>query len=187
MVRAGANQEAAIYGLGAVVALVFATFVAFGVSAAGSPVKAFACDQVRAPTRSLSQSEAGDAMRCLINGARKHHGMKPLNANGDLGDAAQEHTKVMRKHHCFSHQCPGEADPYDRIRSSGYLHGSGNYSFAENIALDTRRSTPRQVFKRWMHSSGHRANILSGTSRDIGIGVSARHKVWWTTDFGSCR
>lgn len=166
--------------------VVLGGLAAFSIAAVGSPGQAFACQHVHAATRSLSKSDARDAMRCMINGARKHHELRLYRPNGGLAEAAQKHTRRMRKENCFSHWCPGEPDPTGRARESGYIHGSTFY-VAENIAVsEIRRSNPRSIFRGWMNSPGHRANILSSQSKHIGVGVSATHgKAWWTTDFGS--
>lgn len=171
----------------AVAALVLATGACFTFAAAGSPERAFACEHVHASTKSLSKSDARSSMRCLINGTRLHNGLGKLRSNGDLAAVAQKHTRVMKRKGCFAHQCGGEDDPYGRIRGSGYLSGGNRYSFAENIAYsELRNSSPRSIFRAWMNSSGHRANILGSSSEHIGIGVSStRHETLWTTDFGS--
>ncbi len=45
-------------------------------------------------------------------------------------------------------------------------------TFGDNLAFVAGpRSTPREIVVAWMHSSGHRANILNGRFREIGIGV----------------
>ena len=44
--------------------------------------------------------------------------------------------------------------------------------------------TPRSVVRAWMHSSGHRANILTRTFRHIGVGVirAGNGTIYWTLD-----
>jgi uncharacterized protein YkwD len=167
-------------------ALALATLASLAVIAAGSPTQAFACKHVNTPTKALKKSTARKAMRCLFNGTRKHHGVHKLRPSGDLADAAQNHTALMRRTRCFSHQCPGEGALGSRIAQTGYFHGARTYRYAENILYNQHKhTTPRDTFKGWMHSSGHRFNILSGSSRDLGIGVSAGHgPAWWTADFG---
>ncbi len=76
------------------------------------------------------------------------------------------------------------------MRRVGYLDG-GCWRAAENIALGTGRlGTPRSIFRGWLHSSGHRENIL-GPFHDVGVGLrvgdlegfSGAHV--WTQHFGS--
>ncbi len=56
----------------------------------------------------------------------------------------------------------------------------------ENIADGFR--IPQAVMNGWMNSSGHRANILSTNSWEIGVGYAAAsgwtYYRYWTQDFG---
>ena len=80
-----------------------------------------------------------------------------------------------------------------RLDGVGYL-GSGltRWAFGENIAWGTGDSgTPRAIVDAWMNSSGHRANILSSSFREIGVGFSlgtprSKNDLGgiYTTDFG---
>jgi len=66
-------------------------------------------------------------------------------------------------------------------RISTYYSSPG----AENIAAGY--STPESVVAGWMGSSGHRANILSTGSWEIGVGYyqgSGDYYRYWTQDFG---
>jgi uncharacterized protein YkwD len=62
----------------------------------------------------------------------------------------------------------------------------------ENIARgEGGRGTPVAIVRAWMHSPPHRAEILSGRLRDVGVGVvwgskrNRRAKVGtFTADFG---
>jgi uncharacterized protein YkwD len=88
----------------------------------------------------------------------------------------------------FSHEACGREFSY-WMQRFGYLHGC--WSAGENIAYGTGPlDSVRSVFVDWMHSSGHRANIL-GEFREIGIGrrVGTLEEnpgaVVWTQDFGS--
>ncbi|MFD5395828.1 CAP domain-containing protein [Streptomyces sp. NPDC127097] len=72
-------------------------------------------------------------------------------------------------------QASGSATP----DATGYDDAS-----AENI--DAWPTTPQGAFDAWMHSSGHRANILGCHSKGTGIGVAlgGKHRAYWTQDFG---
>ncbi len=54
----------------------------------------------------------------------------------------------------------------------------------ENIAYGQR--TPLAVFRTWLNSSGHRANMMSRSATKIGIGVapSSYGSLYWTQQFG---
>ncbi len=43
----------------------------------------------------------------------------------------------------------------------------------ENLAWgETSRSSPRSIVRAWMHSHGHRANVLNPRFRELGAGVA---------------
>ena len=120
----------------------------------------------------LTRAHARRAIGCLLNRVRAHHGLQHARANGHLSRAAQRHTRYMRRHGCFAHQCPGEADLFTRVRSTGYVTAKvSTWGAAENLAAGKRRrSTPRHMVREWMHSSAHRSVILHGTYRNLGVG-----------------
>jgi hypothetical protein len=81
-----------------------------------------------------------------------------------------------------------------RVTATHYLDGAHGWGIGENIAWGTGGlGTPRSIVRAWMHSPGHRANILNATFRDIGIGIAAGAPIphgaaatggTYTTDFG---
>jgi uncharacterized protein YkwD len=141
----------------------------------------------------LTTGEARKAIVCLINHRRHDHGKGHLHADRRLRHAAQKHSRYMRRHHCFSHQCGGEGSPQARIQSTGYINGGlSRWSYGENIGWGPRRrGSPRAIVNSWMHSAPHRANILSGTFKDMGVGYAkgspsnkGAHAAIYTVDFG---
>jgi len=56
--------------------------------------------------------------------------------------------------------------PEDRLAAAGYQWSA----YAENIAMG--QSTPAAAMDSWMHSSGHRANILKTNVTEIGVGFA---------------
>ena len=123
----------------------------------------------------LSNRQARDAVLCLINKERQQRGIPALDRNKKLQKAAQRHSERMDGTGCFSHQCSGESGLDGRLGSVGYLGGGlQRWAYGENIAWGLQQhGTPSAVVDAWMGSSGHRANILSGTFQDVGVGFSA--------------
>jgi uncharacterized protein YkwD len=128
------------------------------------------------------------AMRCLTNFARRGRGLPALAAAPVLDRAAAHKSADIL--HCdeFSHEACGRPFTYWMERF-GYLRNCGGAG--ENIAWGNGElGSPRRIFDAWMHSSGHRENIL-GDFEQIGIGlrvgslegVGGAHV--WTQDFGS--
>jgi uncharacterized protein YkwD len=141
----------------------------------------------------LSEKRAAKAVLCLINKQRRNHHLKPLKRHRAQTKAAKAHNRRMVERRCFSHRCPGEPDLAGRLTKTGYLPCSCSWGIAENIAFGSGRAgTPRSIVDAWMHSAGHRANILSGSYRHIGVAAERgtpaagrqRDGVTYTTDFG---
>ena len=123
----------------------------------------------------ITHGQARDAILCLINEKRRHHGRSALGRDPRLQQAAEKHTEYMLGHRCFDHQCPGEPDPLRRLEQVDYItSGLSRWAYGENIAWGERRlGTPSAIVRSWMHSAGHRANILSGDFCHAGVGFVA--------------
>jgi len=110
---------------------------------------------------------------CLINSARRRNGLRPYRRNFKLTRAATRHSRSMVRRDYFSHYGPGGTTPGERIARTGYFAGTSARAWGENIAAGVRRSgSPLAIFRAWMGSPGHRAIILSGTFRHLGIGIA---------------
>jgi uncharacterized protein YkwD len=164
-----------------------------GVLAVPSPAAAARCKHADAQPGDASQRALRIATRCLLNKKRRTHGLRRLRGSGRLHRAAGRHTVDMARRDYFSHTSINGASFLDRIRRTGYLRRARSWSVGENIAWGTGElSTPRSIVRAWMRSPGHRANILNGRFRQIGIGISfgapvrssARPAATYTTDFG---
>ena len=124
--------------------------------------------------RELSKRQARMAVRCLVNRKRANHGLRSLGKSGRLKEAAQWHTGYMKDHGCFSHECPGEPSVLSRLKRVNYIVGGlSAWLYGENIAYgQSRLGTPKAIVRAWMHSPGHRYNILNAQFRQIGVGFS---------------
>jgi uncharacterized protein YkwD len=76
------------------------------------------------------------------------------------------------------------------VRAASYLNPRVYWTVGENIGWGTAQlSTPQAMVRAWMHSPGHRANILNPSFRDLGVGIvlgdpQGGDGVTYTTDFG---
>jgi uncharacterized protein YkwD len=114
----------------------------------------------------------------LTNEARSSSGLSPLACDDGLTRAARLHSKDMCDRDYFDHTSADGRSFTDRIDAQGVRYGSAG----ENIAWG--QSTPAEVHDSWMGSSGHRANILGGSYRRIGIGYwPCGGSPMWTQDF----
>ena len=151
---------------------------------------ATACDAADTPASQVTNRVLVRATLCVLNAARARHRLPPLRLNTQLSAAARLHSRAMTRRRFFSHTSRGGASFVDRIRASGYLAGARSWTVGENIAYGASgRSSARAIGRAWMNSPGHRANILSSSFRDIGIGIASGTPVGadgatYTTDFG---
>lgn len=134
--------------------------------------------------------QARTATLCLLNAQRGARGLRPLRGNARLAVAAERHSADMAAHHYFAHVAPSGLDPVARLERIGYVSGSGSWTVGENIAWGGGPlASPRAIVKMWMHSPGHRANILQRSFREIGVGVVPSAPdgpgATYTTDFGA--
>jgi uncharacterized protein YkwD len=91
--------------------------------------------------------------------------LPPLSRCALLDTSSETHSVNMGVRDFFAHCDPDTLTmPGQRMAAAGYTSGS----WAENIAAGY--STPAAVVAGWMASSGHRANILSTSYRELGIG-----------------
>lgn len=107
---------------------------------------------------------------CLHNQERARRGLPPLEYEVRLETAAQRHAEDMVARHFFAHETPEGLGPADRALSAGYP--SKHYSSGENLAWGTGlEASPVEIVDGWMHSPGHRQNILRNAFTQIGVGV----------------
>jgi uncharacterized protein YkwD len=152
-----------------------------------APAAAQACGDVHADANRTSIKQVDVSTVCLLNAQRRKHHLKPLRINKKLSLASARHARAMAARHFFEH-----GDFVGRIRRVHYLAGASSWIVGENIAWGSQKlGTPAEIVKAWMHSPPHRANILSRSFSEIGIGVSrgapvagVDDGVTYATDFG---
>jgi uncharacterized protein YkwD len=136
-------------------------------------------------------AQVQQATLCLLNAQRSAQGLAALAVNGRLGAASAGYSASMVDQDFFAHVAPDGATLVDRLTATGYLGTGGAWVAGENIGWGQGPlSTPRAMVAAWMGSPGHRANILDGEYRDIGLGLALGtpgDRSWgatYTTDFG---
>lgn len=108
----------------------------------------------------------------LVNEIRAEHGLPSLAHNAQLTAAARRKCLDMANRDYFSHNSPTYGSPFQMMRSFGITYRSAG----ENIARGY--STAHAVVQAWMLSPGHRANILSKTYTQIGVGYTSEGHHW---------
>ena len=126
---------------------------------------------INIPTQDEIKEYEQEVIR-LVNVERTKQGLKELQYDWELARVARYKSEDMRDNNYFSHNSPVYGSPFDMMKNFGI-----NYKAAgENIAKG--QSTPEQVVKAWMNSSGHRANILSTKFTHIGVGYAKNGHIW---------
>jgi uncharacterized protein YkwD len=145
------------------ISLVWLLLVAWGCASPASPTEA-------------SPDAAGDGAGSgitgsivqLTNAERSKAGLTPFRANTLLMQAAQLQADQMARLGRLEHELSGAKypTPADRLAAVGYRW----QSYGENIAMG--QTSAAAVLDSWMHSSGHRANILNSRYQEIGVGYA---------------
>ena len=137
----------------------------------------------------LDSSTAATAMLCLTNYARAQNGLPALHLSTTLNAAGQ--AKLAGDLSCaeFTHTPCGQ--PFDSVFAT-YVQGATSYQIGENIAWGTGNfGTPRGTMNGWLHSDGHRENILTASYTELGIGYDPGQTfqgyagaTLWSQEFG---
>jgi uncharacterized protein YkwD len=166
--------------------------LAVALAAAPSAMAVQACPSAGATPATVAERIVVRATLCTLNAERARHGLPPLRLNKKLSKAARRHAHDMVRRDYFGHDTPGGGSFVDRIRSTGYMKNASRWSVGENIAWGSHdRSAPRAITEMWMNSPGHRANILSASFREVGIGLAigapnaSGPAATYATDFGA--
>lgn len=125
-----------------------------------------------------------EAMLAAVNAQRKAAGQPALAPDPRLDEAAQKHAEDMLARVYYSHDTPEGKHTRDRVGAAGYEADT----IGENIAAG--HTDVEEVMDAWLHSPGHRRNLLDGRFTSLGIGVAVgnyehRYQVLWVQDFAS--
>jgi uncharacterized protein YkwD len=135
------------------------------------------------------------ATLCLINRERTKRGLRALRHDGQLRKVAESYSRQMVRRSFFDHVGPDGSTLQSRIAGrTTYLRRVTSSSLGENLYWGSgERATPAESVDGWMHSPGHRRNMLNPKFRDIGIGIAIgapedvedTPAATYTTEFGT--
>lgn len=108
--------------------------------------------------------DAVEQLFAMANQSRAQAGARPLHMDAALSAAALTHCQRMAAAHSISHRYPDEADLDARTAQAG-AHFS---LIEENVAAGPTASA---IHSGWMHSTGHRLNLLNPAVDHVGIAV----------------
>ena len=154
-----------------VFSFIFSLFFVFAIFEA-RPSSAYAS------TASSTQAMEDQVIK-LVNVQRSRRGLQTLKKNATLAKIARYKAQDMVNRHYFSHISPTYGSPFKMMENFGIRFSAAG----ENIAMGQR--TPQQVMNAWMNSPGHRANILSPSYTQIGVGFAKNKNgvCYWTQEF----
>jgi uncharacterized protein YkwD len=149
--------------------------IATALIGAGAPATASAaCANTDLQPSASNMPQVRRATICMLNVQRSKRHLGKLHANSALRGVAQRYSRLMVLLHFFDHVAPSGSTFVQRIQQSTYLHGYSGWALGENLAWGGGGlSTPRQIVRAWMNSPEHKANILNGSYRDIGVGIAS--------------
>jgi uncharacterized protein YkwD len=117
-----------------------------------------------AQTQPLERNDSERELLDLLNRERTADHLPELRWDDALFKAARKHALLMLDLNTPGHQLPGEPGLVERL-----THAGARFTYiAENIAIGKDSAT---IHSGWMHSPGHRDNILSPRATAVGIAV----------------
>jgi uncharacterized protein YkwD len=130
-----------------------------------------------APENNLTVAE--QYLLAAANEARANQGLPPLRLDPVLTEASVLNAREMANHNAISHQFDGEPE----LATRGANAGAHFSLISENVG-----EAPSSVIIHdlWMHSPGHRANLLDPNVDSIGIAiVTSNNQLYAVEDFAS--
>jgi uncharacterized protein YkwD len=126
-----------------------------------------------------SLTVAEQYLLAAANEARANQGLPPVHLDPVLSEASAQHAREMANHADISHQFDGEPE----LATRGANAGAHFSLISENVG-----EAPSSVIIHdlWMHSPGHRANLLDPNVDSIGIAIVTRdNQLYAVEDFAS--
>lgn len=155
-----------------------------------TPVPTMPTNTAVPPTNTLTSSgedftsyDDNQAMLNLVNQERCAQGLTPVTYNGQLYNAALQHSVDMLKNDFFDHAGSDGSTIKERASAQGYPW----LAIGENIAAG--QVDANEAFADWMGSPGHRDNILKPEYREMAVAHIFRdvstYGHYWTQVFGN--
>ncbi len=124
--------------------------------------------------------DVNEAILQAHNVERTRRRRPPLVLNPELTQAAQAHADDMARRGKMAHRGGDGSSPFERMKRVGYSFQAAG----ENVAYGFDRVDA--VMAGWMHSPGHRRNIL-GDYTEIGVGraIAPGGVLYYCVTFGT--
>jgi uncharacterized protein YkwD len=119
----------------------------------------------------VTQPRLEERILQLVNRERQSAGVGPLYFSPELARAAKAHSAAMANDGFFEHRGDGEPALFERVTDSGMDTdhvGENIFETSEGVS----GAVADECVQMWMHSEGHRRNMLSPEFDKTGIAVS---------------
>jgi uncharacterized protein YkwD len=138
-------------------------------------IAVLAVPAVVAPQASAGTSRFESRVIAEINAVRAQHGLAGVGHRGMLAGAAGRHASRLKRRGQLQHSSTQALARRTRGRVGEVIAWSSN-----------RRASARSIVRKWMNSPPHRAVLLDGGYRRVGVGASrGRRGLFVTADFAS--
>lgn len=110
----------------------------------------------------------------VVNRDRQLNGLSPLQPHPLLMQVSQAHATDMLKRGFYDHVNPEGQNPSDRLKAAGGKTGAGeNIMEHEQGVRSLTYGLLEDYQESWMHSDGHRQNLLKPDYQYFGFGIVA--------------
>ena len=133
-----------------------------------------------AATEEMSISQAEFAMVDALNADRTAAGLVPVQIDTRLMAIARARSADMVKYDYFGHTQRDGRNVFDILTAKGITWYNAGEIIAQNNYATLQQSVDGADYQ-WMHSSGHKAIVLSTSMNYVGVGLAIRPsgtKVW---------
>ena len=129
-------------------------------------------DKLYIPLTDATTTDFEEEVVRLVNEIRSEYGLNKLTSNWQLSRVARYKSQDMHDNKYFSHQSPIYGTPFEMMKNFGIQYNTAGENIAKGYA------SPKAVVDGWMNSSGHRANILGASYKQIGVGYVSDGSYW---------
>jgi uncharacterized protein YkwD len=106
-----------------------------------------------------------------VNSLRAAHGLRRVRLSPALTAAANAHSVQMARLGYFSHSSANGTSFSQRILRYYRVRGYRSWWVGENLLWASPDVGPARALRLWLSSPPHRANLLSPSWREIGLGA----------------
>lgn len=108
----------------------------------------------------------------LCNAERQKAGLGALTMDETMRNAARYKAEEMLQYGYFDHNSPYVGSPFDLLTKFGVKYGAAAENIQTSTGYNKASVTAKYLVDNWMNSPGHRANIMNGSFKRMGIGVA---------------